>query len=177
MVTLPKFIKIFKDSGLEHADLQMFYHSVRKSIILLHLRKHAWSEIFQMEEKHQWPVLQAINNPDLPLYTGADPALLKAFLDTISREKDLRAHKRHMEKVKYWSALQNIIEERSELFISIFAYSKKDLRRTEAVAERYRQATDRRMKKQLTAVGIGLGAGAAAAAGAALWFMTKKDKK
>lgn len=175
MVSLQQFLKIFKDSGIEHEALRAFYHSIRKSIILLHLRKHSWSELFQMEERLQWPVLLAIDNPELPLYRGADQALLKAFLDTIAREKALRANKRHMEKVKYWSALQEVIEERSNLFISIFAYTKKDLRRTEAVAERYRELSDLRMKKQLTAVGIG--ASAAAAGAAALWFIAKKDKK
>jgi hypothetical protein len=177
MVTLQQFIKVFKDSGIGYADLRVFYHSVRKSIILLHLRKHSWSELFEMEEKSQWPILQVIDDPQLPLYRGADESLLNAFLDTIAREKKLRANKRHMEKVKYWSGLQDLIEERSRLFISIFAYSKKDIRRTEAVAGRYRELSDRRMKKQLTAVGIGAGAAAAAAGAAALWLISKKDKK
>lgn len=178
MVTLQQFIKVFKDSGIEYAELRVFYHSVRKSIILLHLRKHSWAELFEMEEKYQWPILRIIDNPQLPLYRGADKSLLNAFLDTISREKTLRANKRHMEKVKYWSGLQDLIEERSQLFISIFAYTKKDIRRTEAVAKRYRELSDRRTKKQLTAVGIGFGAGAAAAAGAAaLWYISKKEKK
>lgn len=175
MVSLPQFIRIFKDSGIEHEALRAFYHSIRKSIILLHLRKYSWTELFQMEERFQWPVLLAIDNPDLPLYRGADQELLKSFLNTIAREKALRANKRHMDKVKYWSALQEIIEERSHLFISIFAYTKKDLRRTEAVAQRYRELSDRRMKKQLTAVGLGAGAAAAAGA-AALWLIAKKDK-
>jgi hypothetical protein len=176
MVSLTQFLKIFKDSGLEQEALRSFYHSIRKSIILLHLGKPSWAELFQMEEQFQWPVLLTIANPDLPLYKDADKELLAAFLDTIAREKALRANKRYMEKVKYWSALQEIIEERLSLFIGIFDYSKKDIRKTESIAQRYRLFSDRRMKKQLTAVGLGAGAAAAAAGAAALWLISKKEK-
>jgi hypothetical protein len=172
MISLKEFLKIFKDTGFERPVLENFYRSVRKSTILLRLGKRSLSEIFQQEENHQWPILQRIDNPALPLYHGADKALLKAFIQTIEKEKNLRAQKGQTEEVRYWSSLKDVIEERAELFRSIFNFCKKDDRHCEAVAERYKRITDRKAKKIRTAWGIGIGAGAAAGA-AAFWYITK----
>jgi hypothetical protein len=176
MISLKEFLKIFRDTDFERSALENFYRSIRKSTILLHLGKRSLSDIFQQEENHQWPVLQRIDNPDLPLYDGADKALLDAFIKTIENEKALREQKRHMERVKYWNSLLEIIEKRAELFRSIFNFCKKDDRHCEAVAERYKRIGDRRARKRRTAWGIGIGAGTAAGA-AALWYISKKEKK
>jgi cobalamin biosynthesis protein CbiD len=149
---------------------------VRKSTILLHVGKRSLTELFHQEENYQWPILQEIDNPDLPLYRDADKTLLDEFMRTIENEKTLREQKKHMERVKYWSSLLEIIETRAELYMSIFNFCKKDETHCEAVAERYKRIGDRRTKKRRTAWGIGIGAGAAAGA-AALWYMTKKEKK
>lgn len=176
MISLNTFLKIFKGTDFERAALENFYHSIKKTVILLQLGKPALPDVFQQEEKYQWPVLQLIDDPNLPIYEGADSALLSAFVRTIEKEKKLRMHKRLMDKVKYWSSLQDIIEERAELFKSIFDFSHSDERSCKAIAERYRRAIDSR--KRRTALEIGLGAGAAAAAGAAaLWYLAKKDRK
>jgi len=176
MISLKEFLKVFRDAGFERPVLENFYRSVRKSTILLHLGKRSLSEIFQQEENHQWPVLQRIADPGLPLYRGADRALLDAFIKTIQDEKTLREQKKHKERVKYWNSLLEIIEKRAELFRSIFNFCKKDDRHCEAVAERYKRIGDRRARKTRTAWGIGIGAGTAAGA-AALWYITKKEKK
>ena len=87
MISLKEFLKVFRDTGFERSLLENFYRSVRKSTILLHVGKRSLSEIFQQEEIHQWPVLHRIDNPDLPLYRGADKVLLDAFIKTIQNEK------------------------------------------------------------------------------------------
>ncbi len=176
MISLKEFLKIFRDTGFERPVLENFYRSVRKSTILLHLGKRSLSEIFQQEENHQWPILQRIDNPDLPLYRGAEKDLLDAFIKTIENEKTLRKQKKHMERVKYWNSLLEIIEKRAELFRSIFNFCKKDDRHCEAVAERYKRIGDRRARKRRTAWGLGIGAGTAAGA-AALWYITKKERQ
>jgi len=176
MISLKEFLKVFRDTGFERHVLENFYRSVRKSTILLHLGKRSLSEIFQQEEIHQWPVLQRIDNPDLPLYHGADKALLDAFIKTIQDEKTLRGQKRHMERVKYWNSLLQIIEKRAELFRSIFNFCKKDDQHCEAVAARYKRIGERRARKRRTAWGLGIGAGTAAGA-AALWYIKKKDRQ
>ncbi len=176
MINLKEFLKIFRDTGFERPVLENFYRSIRKSTILLQLGKRSLSEVFQQEETHQWPILQRIDNPELPLYRGADKALLKAFIKTIEKEKNLREQKGRMERVKYWSSLREVIEERAELFRSIFNFCKKDDVYCEAVAERYKKIADRKAKKMRTAWGIGIGAGAAAGA-AALWYITKKERE
>ncbi len=175
MISLKEFLKIFRDTGFERPMIENFYRSVLKSTILLHLGKRSLSEIFQQEEDHQWPILQRIDNPELPLYRGADKTLLKAFIKTIEKEKNLREHKGRTERVRYWSSLQEIIEERAKLFRSIFNFCKKDDRHCEAVAERYKRISDRKAKKMRTAWGIGIGTSAAAGA-AAYWYIKKKGK-
>jgi len=176
MISLKDFLKVFRDTDFERPALENFYRSIRKSTILLRLGKRSLSEIFQQEENNQWPILERIGNPDLPLYHGADKALLKAFIKTIEKEKYLRDRKGQTERVKYWSSLQEVIEERAELFRSIFNFCKKDDRHCEAVAERYKRITDRKAKKKRTAWGVGIGAGAAAGA-AAIWYITKKERQ
>jgi len=173
MITLEELSKIFKDTGIGQSELERFYQSVRKTAILLHLGKRSLTEIFQQEETCQWPILQRIDNPDLPLYRGADKSLLDAFIQTIEKEKSLRHQKKHMERVKYWSSLREIIEGRSELFRNIFNFSDEDDNYCEAAAERYRRAADRKAKRRRAAWGIGIGAGAAAGA-AAFWYISKK---
>lgn len=175
MISLNTFLKIFKDTNFERAALEDFYHSIKKTVILLRLGKPFLPEVFKQEERYQWAVLQLIDDPNLPIYDEADAQLLSAFIRSIEKEKKLRLHKRLMDKVKYWSALQDIIEERADLFKSIFDFSHKDERSCNAIADRYKRALDSR--KRRTALEIGLGAGAAAAGAAALWYLTKKDKK
>ncbi len=175
MISLNTFLKIFRDTNFERAALEGFYHSVKKTIILLRLGKPFLPEVFKQEERYQWPVLQLIDDPNSPIYDGAEPKLLSAFIGNIEKEKKLRLHKRLMDKVKYWSALQDIIEERSELFKSIFDFSHKDEKSCAIIADRYKRAIDSRRRR--AALEISLGAGAAAAGAAALWYLTKKDKK
>jgi len=177
MIRLKEFLHIFKGTGFTEGELKKFFYSVKKSVILRHLGKRSWPELFKLEEKCQWPVLQRIDDPRLPIYSGADKTLLQRFIKTISTEKDMRAHRSSMHKVRYWSLLQEVIEERIDLLVSIFGFSEKDVRYCELVAERYGKILERKVREKKKLWQIGIGAGAATLAGAAaIWYISKKDK-
>ncbi len=178
MITFKKFSAIFKGTDFTSEELRKFYYSVKKSIILRLVGKRSWPEIFKLEEKYQWPVLRNIGDPGLSIYEGADKALLERFIKTISEEKNLREHRSSLDKVRYWSMLQSLIDERIELFTHIFGFSKKEAEHCGKVAERYTRIRERRIKTRKKMLKIGIGTGAATLAGAAaLWYISKKDKK
>ena len=83
-----------------------------------------------------------------------------------------------MNKVRYWSLLQAVIEERINLLATIFGFSEKDMKLCELVAERYGKIIERKAKEKKKLWQIGIGAGAATLAGAAaIWYISKKDKQ
>ncbi len=178
MIRLKELLNIFKDAGFTEEELKNFYSSVKKSVVLRHIGKRSWPALFKLEAECQWPVLQKIDDPNLPIYAGADSTLLKRFIKTITSEKELRSHRSSMHKVRYWSLLQAIIDERLDLLISIFGFSEKDVKHCELIAERYGQALEKKANEKKKLWQIGLGAGAATLAGAAaIWYISKKDKK
>ncbi len=178
MVTFKEFSAIFKGTDFTNEELRKFYYSVRKSIILRLVGKRSWPEIFNLEGECQWPVLRKIGDPGLPIYEGADRALLERFMKTISDEENLRQYRSSLEKVRYWSLLQSLIDQRIELFTHIFGFSKKEMRHCEMIAERYSTIRERRIRNRKKLWKIGIGTGAATLAGAAaLWYISKKDKK
>jgi hypothetical protein len=140
--------------------------------------KRSWPEMFKLEDRCQWPVLRKLGDPELSVYEGADPALLERFIKTISEEQNLRERRASFDKVRYWSLLQSIIDERIELFTQIFGYSDKDIEHCERVAERYGKIREKRIRDRKKMWKIGIGTGVATVAGAAaLWYVTKKEKK
>jgi len=140
--------------------------------------KMSWSEIYRLEETCQWPVLRRIGDPALSIYKGADKDLLKRFIETISEEKDLREKKSSLDKVKYWSLLQSVIDERTSLFTQVFGFYKEDMEHCEMVAQRYSRIREKRIKTRKKMWKIGIGTGAATLTGAAaLWYISMKDKK
>jgi hypothetical protein len=178
MLTFKKFSAIFKDMDFTDEEVRSFYYSVNKSVILRLVGKRSWPEIFKLEEKCQWPVLRMMGDPGLSIYKGADSSLLERFLKTISEENDLRERRSSFGKVGYWSQLQSVIDERIVLFTQIFGFSKKDVERCEMVAERYSRIIERRINNRKKMLRLGIGTGAATLAGAAaLWYISKKDKK
>lgn len=178
MIRFKEFSNIFKETAFGEKELKAFYYSIKKSVILRHLGKRAWPELFKLEERCQWPVLKNIEDPKLPIYRGADKILLDRFIRTISEERNLREQKPPSGKVRYWTQLQSIIEERTNLFMQIFGFCEEDVKHCEMVAERYVQIKERRIKNRKKKWQIGLGAGTATLAGAAaLWYISKKDKK
>jgi hypothetical protein len=177
MVTLKGFRSIFKDTDFTAEELRVFYFSVKKSVILRRAGRRFWPEIFKLEEQSQWPVVCRIGNPDLPIYKGADKALLERFVRTIDEEKSIRKRKTSIDKVRYWTLLQSLIDERIELFTNIFGFSEKDFKYCDMVAERYVKIVEQRIRNRKKIWTIGLGTGAATLAGAAAWYMYKKDKK
>jgi len=177
MIHFKELSVIFKDTSFTDGELKKFYFSVKKSVILRRLGKRSWPELFKLEERCQWPVLKRIDDPKLPIYAGADRTLLDRFIKTISTEKEMRAHRSSMHKVRYWSLLQEVIEERIDLLVSIFGFSEKDIRHCELVAERYGKILERKARERKKLWQIGIGAGAATLAGAAaIWYISKKDK-
>lgn len=178
MIRFKELSAIFKDMGFTERELKKFYYSVKKSVILRHLGKRSWPELFKIEEGCQWPVLRRIDDPKLQIYAGADKTLLEKFIDTISSEKEIRTYRSSMQKVRYWSLLQSVIEERIDLLATIFGFSEKDMKRCELVAERYGKTVERKAREKKKLWQIGIGASAATLAGAAaIWYISKKDKK
>jgi hypothetical protein len=179
MIGLKEFTAIFRSAGFSEGELKNFYYSVKKSVILRYLGKRSWPDLFRLEEHCQWPVLRRIDNPDLPIYRGADRELLSGFVRTITEEKKIREGKQSIEKVRYWTMLQSLIEERIGLFTQIFDFCRKDIRHCEMVAERYGKILDRKAKtrKKIWQIGIGAGAAATLAGAAAYWYISKKEKK
>lgn len=178
MIAFKGLAAIFRGTGFTDEELMVFYSSVRKSVTLRLMGKRSWPDIFRLEERCQWPILRKLGDPGLSIYEGADSTLLERFIKTISEEQNLREHRAFFDKVRYWSLLQAIIDERIELFTQIFGYSDKDMERSEMVAERYKKIRDRRIRNRKKMWKIGIGTGAATLAGAAaLWYVTKKEKK
>jgi hypothetical protein len=179
VISFKDFSAVFRGAGFTEGQLREFYSSVKKSVILHHLGKRSLPGLFRLEERCQWPVLGKIDNPDLPVYRGADQELLDRFVKTIREEKEMRGRKSSTEKVRYWTKLQALIEERMALFTHIFGFSPDDLKYCEAVAERYGKILERKAKnrKKKWQVGVGAGAAATLAGAAAYWYISKKEKK
>ncbi|HMK56788.1 MAG TPA: hypothetical protein VK448_09145 [Dissulfurispiraceae bacterium] len=177
MITFKKFLTIFRDLGFSEKELRIFYQSVAKTVILRIAGKRAWPEIFNIEEQCQWPILSEIDDPELTIYKGADKALLERFVHTIKEEKDLRMRKPYLDKVRYWTLLRAVIDERIVLFTDIFGFSEADIRHCEMVAARYSEWVDNRITRRKKLWTIGIGTGAATLAGAAAWYLYNKDKK
>ena len=178
MISFKGLAAIFRGTGFTDEELRAFYYSVKKSVILKLTGKRSWPEMFKLEDRCQWPVLRKLGDPGLPIYEGADSTLLERFIKTISEEQDLRGHRASFDKVRYWSLLQSIIDERIELFTQIFGYSDKDIERCERVAERYGKVREKRIRNRKKMWKFGIGTGVATVAGAAaLWYVTKKEKK
>jgi hypothetical protein len=172
MTNLRKFLQMFEDAGFDEDDLKIFYRSVRKSVILSFFEKRALRELFELEDKCQWPVLQRIADPALPLYRNVDKTLLDSFIGGIRAEGTLRAEKGGMEDGAYWKALRQILEGRTGMYQAIFDYCHKDVRRCEVVAGRYKRARQRRIEdsKKLWKYGIGAGA-------TALGYLARRDAR
>ncbi len=179
MISFKEFSGIFKGSGFSERELRSFYHSVKKSVILHNLGKRSWPELFRLEERCQWPVIRRIDDPDLPIYRGADKELLSRFIRTVTEEKRIRERKISFDKVQYWTTLQSLIEERLDLFRQIFGFSPEDVEYCETVAERYGKILEKKAtnRKKMWQIGIGTGAAAGLAGAAAYWYIRKKEKK
>ncbi len=179
MISFREFSGVFRNAGFSEGQLKSFYYSVKKSVVLRYLGKRSWPELFRIEERCQWPVLQKIDDPDLPVYRGADRELLERFIRTIREEKNIREKKSSVEKVRYWTMLQSLIEERIVLFTQIFDFCPNDVKHCELVAERYVRVLERKAenRKKMWQIGIGAGAAATLAGAAAYWYISKKEKK
>ncbi len=178
MINLKEFLKTFKGMNFREEELKIFYRSIKKSIILRYFGKRSLPELFKLEEKCQWPILQRIDNPELPIYKEADRSLLDRFIKNIKEEKALREEKDKTDKYKYWNRLETILEERIELFKDIFDFCEKDIKRCDMVADRYREMMERRIENRKKLWKFGIGAGATALAGAAaIWYLSKKEEK
>jgi len=178
VISFYEFKDIFKDIGFEEEELKQFYYSIKKSLLLRYLGKRSWQDLIKLEEQYQWPVLQRITDPNISIYRGADKELLDKFIKSISEEKSIRGQSTSIGKIPYWPRLRSLIEERIDLFTHIFGFSKADIKHCKAVAERYSKTAEKRTEGRKKLWKIGIGAGAATLAGAAaLWYISKKEKK
>lgn len=178
MKTFRNFSIFFEDTGFEPEELKIFYRSIRKSVILSFFDKRALWELFRLEDNCQWPLLQRIADPALPIYKNTDKDLLDAFIKSINDEKALRTEKSTMDSDKYWRSLFFIIEGRLAIFKAIFNFCNKDVRRCEIVAERYKKSRQRKIEDSKKLWKFGIGSGVAALAGAAaLWYFSGKEKR
>jgi hypothetical protein len=167
MTNLREFLKSFEDTGFDLEELKVFYRSARKSVILSFFNKRALSELFKLEDRCQWPLLQRLADPALPIYQNADKYLLDAFIKSINDEKALRAERSKINRDEYWRALFDIIERRLDLFKAILNFCNKDVKRCVMVAERYKRSRQRRIEDSKKLWKFGIGSGATALAGAA----------
>jgi hypothetical protein len=117
MISLKEFLITFKGMDFNEEELKIFYRSIKKSLILQCFGNRSLPELFKLEDKCQWTVLQRINNPELSIYNKADRDLLDKFIKNIKEENLLREEKDKTDRYKYWSRLRSIIEDRLELFI------------------------------------------------------------
>jgi hypothetical protein len=178
VIRFEEFSDIFHEMNFRPEELKKFYSSVKKSVVLRHLGKRAWPAIFALEEGCQWPVLEKIDNPNLSIYRDADTPTLERFLKTISSEKNLKMRKSDLDNARFWTLLQCIIDERTDLFMKIFDFTGKDVMHCKIVAERYGKILERKIRNRKKLWKIGIGAGAATLAGAAaLWYYSRKDDK
>ena len=177
-MNLREFLKSFEDTGIDPEERKLFYRSVKKSIILSYFGKRTLSELFKIEDKCQWPLLQRIADPSLPIYRNADKDLVDEFIKSINDEKTLRADKSRMDRDEYWRALFYIIQGRLEIFKIIFNYCNKDVRRCELVAERYKKSRPRKGDDSKHLWKLGNCTGATALAGvAALRPISRKGQR
>jgi hypothetical protein len=147
MIRFREFSDIFTGTDFTGRDLKKFYYSVRKSIILRLSGRRSWPELLRIEESCQWPVLQRISDPKLPIYQRADGVLLDRFIKTISEESIIRGQRSSINAVSCWYRLKFIIEERTDLFIQIFDFCRKDITHCKRVAERHMRIKERRRIK------------------------------
>jgi hypothetical protein len=176
MVTLKEFLRIFEGTSFQEKELRRFYHAVHKAVILQLLGKISWSELLRLQDRCLWPVLQRLDDPTLPIYRGADKELLALFIGSIRREKEVRASKSGG-KGSHWNHLQTVLNERTELYKSIFDFSKRDISHCIKAAERYRVMQEGLRRRRRRAWQIAIGSGAATIAGAAALWHLSKDKK
>ena len=177
MISFEEFKVIFRETGFNERELQRFFCSIKKSVILGHVGKRVWPELIKLEAQYQWPILQKIADPKLSIYRGADRELLDRFIKTIDEEKVVRGQRAPLGKISHWTQFRSILRERTELFTHIFGFSEEDARYCEKVAARYLHILEKRTKNRKKMWTIGIGAGAATLAGAAaLWYMSKKKK-
>lgn len=163
---IPKtFFKIFKNSHFSKKELHQFYRSSRQLLALMLIKGKARHKILEIEEKYQWPVLKQLNNPDLPIYAGADKKSRDEFIRLINAEMEAR--------LRSWGETLSIIEERTEIYKQIFSLTKKDIKHCQRLAERYEKLLQREKRKRIFKT-IGVGAGIAVVAGAGAYLITKK---
>ena len=144
MIKLREFSDIFRGTDFTGKELEKFYYSIRKSVILRLSGRRAWPELLRLEESCQWPVLQRISDPLLPIYRGADAVLLDRFIKTISEERTIRGRGSSINTVSCWSRIQFIIKARTDLFMQIFDFCRKDIIHCEKVAEKYMRSKERK---------------------------------
>ncbi|MBU2109434.1 hypothetical protein KKB71_00525 [Patescibacteria group bacterium] len=180
MISIEKFLEIFKNTDFPRKKRVRFYHSIKKSVVLCEVGRKAMDLLLKIEEKDQWPILKEIDDPELDIYKDADQVLLNEFINSIKDEKELRSEGKIRDRVckkDAWLILRILVQARTELYKNIFSFSKKDLERCKKSTIRFERIFNKKRKERLLKTGIGVVALGAAAAGAYLLTKKSKDKK
>ncbi len=175
MISQEEFLKIFEDCQLfSGEELGRVYKAVVDELTVLYfIPKQAWPEILKAFESVLWPFLRRIDDPDLCIYRGIDPAWRDQFIEKIHAAKELRR------KAFSETAVFEFISD----FFSIFNYTKKDLEKCKERAREREPEIARRRKFERTvryAAAVAVGAGAATAGykiGKSLYNLVKEKKK
>ena len=168
MIPLKEFLAIFnEDSRFTRQELERFYRSVKRVVILSFAGNKGYSLLTKIAMKDQWPILKKIDEQGLSIYDGADTNLLSAFIRTIKEQK----------KNDTWLTLRKTTLEIARLYPDIFDFSEKEIERCAKIGRNFEKLA---IKKAhfLKLVGWGaLGAaGVAGAVGAGI-YIRKKQKK
>jgi hypothetical protein len=174
-----EFFEICAGTGIPREKLEQLLYSVKRSCIYLSLGKVTFHKLLKIEEKDQWPIFKLNTFGDLksPIYRNADDKnLVKKFAGTIEREMAIR---KRVSSKPGWKDLKHVIEERINLFPSIFVFNESDFneinKKTEKFAKKIEWLRKNRKNKHI-ATGIKIGAGVAAGFGITI-FIRGKIKK
>jgi hypothetical protein len=176
MISLKEFLEIFeksKDINIPEEQLIKFYKSIKKSLILLYAGSRAKPLLEKLEKESQWPVLEKIDDVKMDIYKGADPVLLRTFVNSIKDEKEIRSSGKKFGHQDDWIILRIKIITRTELYKNIFNLTEKEIASCERAGKKFEKILIKKRNGRLlkwSATGIAV----AGIIGTTYYFTTKK---
>lgn len=184
MISQEKFLEKCIETNIPTILLKRFYVSIPKSVTYRQVGKILCDLLLRIEEKHQWSVLQKIDNPGLKIYKEAeDKKLVKEFVEGIKLEKRIRESKEkkitiNQKEYNSWSVLKDIILRRAKIYEKMFDFSEDEIKQYEKTAEKLvKRLKARRAKKWFSIMGTGAGVAAGVVGAAGAYWLYKKAKK
>lgn len=175
MIPLEEFLEIFEKTKISGDALVKFYKSIKQSLVLINAGRQTLPRLLKIENECQWPVLEKIGDPKLNIYKGADPVLLRMFINSIKDEKEIRLKDRKTSRGDDWIILRILIQTRTQLYENIFDFNKKDIERCKRAGRRLEKIIQEKRKEQKKLwMKMGTGAAAVGAIGATYIFLKNK---